>query len=302
MSDTHAEFDIERAAEMAKDYINATGMECLIMKSDGKGLLKPCATQGHEVLCYQKDGTIGKGCIETHLYGMSKSQSTNQIFTYFCPVGLLHWAVPIIVNSEVQGAFIGGHAFLNRSRSTLAQLKTFSKTHGALIEKVPELRKSLASSPVIDTERLESLKNILALMAESLSDSKSDAAEIKERWEALLAKERSLSSLEKEQAQKWQTILTKMKTGAILEKEEGLQTLLSDIEENDEDLDSKKNRLAMLFIGLTGRKAKKKNSIWRKWRSKPLNPWILSRTGHRCGAGRKRIYAASWKAAPICPA
>lgn len=250
MSKEHADFDIEKATAMAKDYINATGMECLILKSDDKGILKPCATYGHDVLCYQKDGTIGKGCVETHLYGALHTKNTKKVFTYYCPVGLIHWAVPIVINDNIQGAFIGGHAFFNKTRKEMAVLRTLSEHHKAVIERYPELKKSLSSSPIINKEKLDSLKNILSLMAESLSDPTQDTPEIKARWEALLEKERELSTLEKEQSKKWQYYLNQMKQGKILEKEAALQELIANVKESQEDIDNIKSRLTLLLISL----------------------------------------------------
>ncbi len=262
MADHHADFDIDRAMELAKDYANATGMECLILLTDEKGILKPCTCQGHEFLCYQMDGSVRKGCVETHMYGAAHSKNTKQVFTYFCPIGLIHWAVPIVAKDQLQGALIGGHAFLNKARVEIAQLKSLSEKHNKLIKKYPELKKSLIASPVIDQEKMESLKNILSLMAESLSDTEQGMPEIKAHWDALIEKEKAVSSLEREKDKRWQQILLKLKSGKILETESALQEILTDIQEEDEPLENTKSRLSILLVSLFEPKEEEEEDLY----------------------------------------
>lgn len=164
------EFDMEKAKKVARDYALSTGMECFVIPADQSTIVNPCEGEIHDCLCYGFNGDVAKMCINTHAEGALLAKSSGFPQSYYCPMGLLHWASPVIIDGRIEAAFIAGHAFLNQSREEILSLKNITGKHGQLLATYPKLKKSLLQSPVINEERLKSLKNMLDVIARSFSD------------------------------------------------------------------------------------------------------------------------------------
>lgn len=175
---------MEDVLAAAKDYAISTGVECLVLTENGTKIVNPCEGKMHEQLCYCLNKEIGKRCINTHFEGAIRPTETEGSKSYYCPMGLLHWASPIIIDGRVEAALIAGHTFLNQSPSDLAYLKNVTVTHEELLKSYPDLKKSLMESPVITEERLSSLKSLLDRIASMFSDAQGNSAACKDMREA----------------------------------------------------------------------------------------------------------------------
>ena len=175
---------MEDVLAAAKDYAISTGVECLVLTENGTKIVNPCEGKMHEQLCYCLNKEIGKRCINTHFEGAIRPAETEGSKSYYCPMGLLHWASPIIIDGRVEAALIAGHTFLNQSPSDLAYLKNVTVTHEELLKSYPDLKKSLMESPVITEERLSSLKSLLDRIASMFSDAQGNSAACKDMREA----------------------------------------------------------------------------------------------------------------------
>lgn len=167
---SNKKLNMEEVISAAKDYAMSTGVECLVLTENGKNILNPCEGKFHTELCYCKSNAIGKCCLNAHFEGTLKAADSEPRQAYYCPMGLLHWAAPIIIDGKIEAAFIAGHAFLNQTPSELAHLRDITAAHEELLKSYPELKKTLLDSPVITEERLNSLKNMLDRVAASFSD------------------------------------------------------------------------------------------------------------------------------------
>ncbi|MGM9567418.1 MAG: PocR ligand-binding domain-containing protein [Clostridia bacterium] len=181
---TQTKLNMEDVLAAAKDYALSTGVECLVLTENGTKIVNPCEGKLHDQLCYCLNKEIGKRCINTHFEGAIRATDTESSKTYYCPMGLLHWASPIIIGGRVEAALIAGHTFLNHSSSDLAYLKNVTANHEELLKSYPDLKKSLMESPVISEERLSSLKSLLDRVASTFSDSRGNSAACKDMREA----------------------------------------------------------------------------------------------------------------------
>lgn len=178
-------FDLERAINIARDYAISTGMECLVLPADQSTIINPCEGMIHDCLCYGFNSDVARMCINLHAEGAYLAKNAGSPQSYYCPMGLLHWASPVIVDGRIEAAFIAGHAFLNQSQEEILSFKSISGKHEKLLSSYPKLKKSLLQSPVINDERLQSLKNMLDIIARSFTDggiSENDFRDIREAF------------------------------------------------------------------------------------------------------------------------
>lgn len=176
-------FDVEKASKAAKDYAVSTGVECLLLLLDEGRLINPAEGIIHNQLCYCLDGDVANCCFQTHYEGTLKSVIEGEEQTYFCPMGLMHWAKPIIRGGHIVAAFIAGHTWMNRNKSKMEPSKEVSGKHNKLLEDYPALKETLLKSEVIDEDRLAGLTNMLEMVARSFSDDSYDETVASPEWE-----------------------------------------------------------------------------------------------------------------------
>lgn len=155
-------FNIERAKNAARDYTNATGMDCMAL---------PVNQESHAAaddLCYHYIQDITSICVKSPGITRKAVAKVPLPSAIYCPVGLLHWASPVIIDNKVAAIFIASHTFLKQAEAEMLKIEggdLYDDKNSDL-----RLKNILLSSPIINRERLQALKNMLDVIALSFSD------------------------------------------------------------------------------------------------------------------------------------
>lgn len=111
---------------------------------------------------------VASVCNNAHLYGCYQAERFGGQYVYFCPAGMIHWASPILSQGQVVGALIGGPVHLTEPDELLlddlADKLSIHPSH------VPDLQKRMNTVQVLSTERVNSLSEMLMMVAGALSD------------------------------------------------------------------------------------------------------------------------------------
>ena len=113
-------------------------------------------------------GPVAKICDNAHLYGCYQAERFGGRYVYFCPLGLTHWASPIMAEGSVVGALIGGPVHMVEPDEFL--IDEIVIKNGIHPDNLPELQRQIRKVPVMPTERVNSLSELLHLTARALSD------------------------------------------------------------------------------------------------------------------------------------
>ena len=239
-------FDLNAAENLAKDYTNATGMECLVLCEDDQTLINPCPGKIHKELCFEKSPNIAKWCTINHHRGAINAKNKKDCSSYFCPMGLIHWVAPIVIDRKVCGAFVAGHAFLNKARDSILALNSRSQEHNKVLEENPTLAESILSSPVINDEKLDSLKRILMVMADSFSDSSLSSGQ-RIHIEELL-KEYQKNTAAQTENQQWKALQEHLKIGNPALIENDLKEIIDELRNGNRELTDFKAKLTNVIV------------------------------------------------------
>lgn len=253
MKDHLEKYNLEKAQDLAKDYTNATGVECLLV--DGETIYNPCPGAIHDIFCFQKDDKVAKFCLNTHSNGAAIAKNKGECVSYFCPMGLLHWSAPIVIDGKMEAAFIAGHVFLDQAKENITNQRQLSEVHEKIFRENPELRESMLSSVVIDEQRLESLKHILNMIAESISQNQGVDVEIEE-IRRLLEKERHARRKRKLATEKWLDLAAAVEKDDPVDIAQSLENIIQVLNTGG-DLEAERQEL-MAFILILHNKAEQK--------------------------------------------
>jgi len=120
--------------------------------------------------CANRNG--GAHCREAHVNAMREAGRNGKPCIYQCELGLLFWVSPIFSEGKFSGALRGsGYISGSVDSSTFAQ-----KCNGAI--SVEEFTRRVAALPSGDTEKIQSLAEMLQLCAESLSTGRENYHEL----------------------------------------------------------------------------------------------------------------------------
>lgn len=161
--------DIERAKKAVEHYSNATQITAFLIDDCGKTIY----AQNHENdfcrLCSKLKAEFHADidCSRVHLYGSYQAERFGGKYVFFCPLGMVHWASPITVEKMMKGAILGGPVHMIEPEEFL-----LSELFGKYFDEV-QLPVAIALAkriPVVGPERVNSLSELLGMVALHLSD------------------------------------------------------------------------------------------------------------------------------------
>lgn len=163
-------FNMEKATKSLKAYSQSTGMESFIIDSTGKCIYSYNKNAELCGLCQKIQDSTNKisKCSSVHLYGSYQAERFGGKYVFFCPMGFVHWASPIIINDTLFGAFIGGPVLMVDADEFM--LKDIIKENGLSDAQVFELNEHISSVPVVEPERVNNLSELLSIVAANSSE------------------------------------------------------------------------------------------------------------------------------------
>lgn len=163
-------FNLERAVRCVEDYSNSVGVRCIIIDTYGQTLYDTYGDDNACKFCKRIDGILNKhqNCSNAHLYGSYQAERFGGKYVFFCPMGLVHWVSPIMVDGIMKGAVLGGPVQMIEPDDFLLeeiiQKNNVEETH------LSEIWKYVNEIPVIRPERVNSLSELLFIVAAHISD------------------------------------------------------------------------------------------------------------------------------------
>ena len=104
-SAAHA-FDLQIAREMVDAFVHSTGIDCVLLDSNGEQLYRMEVGEG---LCAGLSEVTGTQiCSKMHLQSVYDSERFGGRYIYFCPMGMGWFAAPIILEGRIVGALAAG--------------------------------------------------------------------------------------------------------------------------------------------------------------------------------------------------
>ena len=170
--------NLKKAAQAADNYSRACGVTCRVVDPMGETLHLAAADPEQVRICdlagavmpggSAAAGSVSRVCANSHLYGSYQAERFGGQYIYFCPVGLTHWAAPIMIDNNSVGALLGGPVLMVEPDDFL--IEELVAKNGIHPHFLPDLRRQIAHVPVIDTTRVNALGEILSMAACALSD------------------------------------------------------------------------------------------------------------------------------------
>lgn len=163
-------FNLEKAKKAADVYSTSVGIQCIIIDSHGETLYNACGNKGICKFCKTLENFLSghQSCSNAHLYGSYQAERFGGKYVFFCPLGLTHWASPIIKNGIMKGAILGGPVQMVEPEEFL--IDEIIQKNNVDDRTLTEIRHYLKEIPIVKPEVVENLSEMLFMVAAHISD------------------------------------------------------------------------------------------------------------------------------------
>lgn len=155
---------LDRMIDAVQHYSNATEVPTILIDDSGKTLFSGNDNEFCRFCCGLNQEI---NCSQVHLYGSYQAERFGGKYVFFCPLGAVHWASPITRDGIMKGAILGGPVHMVEPEEfLLSDLfgRYFSRDQ---LSEAIDLAKKI---PVVNTEKVNSLSELLSMVAFHLSD------------------------------------------------------------------------------------------------------------------------------------
>ncbi|MDD4297414.1 MAG: PocR ligand-binding domain-containing protein [Ruminiclostridium sp.] len=165
-----SELNLEKTIKMLQYYSNSTDMPAVLIDDRGNVLYKVNHKHDFCKICknLRKENNQSVDCNSVHLYGSYQAERFGGKYVFFCPMGMVHWASQITIDGIMRAAIICGPVNMIEPDDFLL-VELFGKhLKGEQLSRAITFSKSL---PIVETERVNSLSELLRILTSYLSDS-----------------------------------------------------------------------------------------------------------------------------------
>lgn len=172
-------FDFENVVRSVNAYCLSTKIDCFIMDSKGTSIY---SSSSNGQLCKSCRNICGKA----HLYGSYQAERFGGKYVYFCPIGLVYWASPITIGNSMQAALVGGPVLMMAAEEFL--LDDLIRQSDIGEEQMKILTEYIRTVPVTEPDVVNSLSELLCIVASSISCEKNARHDSQRRYHEIQAK------------------------------------------------------------------------------------------------------------------
>lgn len=153
--------DYDRARHALEAYGRSVGVGVFLIGINGKTVIEVNPAKCCKIC--ERIPDADKNCMNAHLYGGYQAERFGGKYIFFCPVGLVHWASPVIIGGSMEGAVLGGPVLMTEPDDLL--LDEIMEKGRIDRSKAGEIERLINEIPVVDPEVVNSLSELLFIVS-----------------------------------------------------------------------------------------------------------------------------------------
>ena len=162
-------YDLDTAIRFLKLYTQAVDTDSFLIDNKGKIIFSTYTSGIYCTFCQRIQNLLDDNlqCSHVHLYGSYQAERFGGKYIFFCPIGMVHWASPIMVEGMMQGAMLGGPVSITSTDDFL--INEVVEKHNIRGSVIGELKASIKEVKYISPGRVSSMAEMLSLVAGQVS-------------------------------------------------------------------------------------------------------------------------------------
>lgn len=152
--------NIEKFQKIQDDIATATEMAVITIDYKGHPVTKhSCCSDFCNTV--RKDPELGKLCEKCDSRGGLEAARDQKPYIYLCHIGVVDFAIPILVDGQYLGAIMAGQVRLENIENNKNLEKIVSKKYQINVEEYPELQKLYDNLHVMSIEKIEAVAHMI---------------------------------------------------------------------------------------------------------------------------------------------
>lgn len=161
--------------ETQNKLAEATGLSFFIIDYKGEPVTKG---EKEELFCEKrKDDVRCRECQIMRAFAAAKSAIKNCTYIFTCPNGLVHMAIPVVVNNQYIGAIIGGPARCEEKALKDSELGDSEQERKDFLEKLGE-EKEYRKIPAFTEKRIAAIADMVFLLFKEMGEKETVAIQL----------------------------------------------------------------------------------------------------------------------------
>ncbi len=174
-------YDLNNLTNIIETYTFATGVGTKAFNAQGDNLCSCKGKNNNSSFCQmvQLHDHGLKKCKQSYIYGGLQSAKLGEAYIYFCPFGLVNWAVPVFSGSDLNFFITGGPVLMHEVDALM--IKDIISQNIMLKNMGSEINDQLEKLEVIEPSRVKHLADMLLIIAKNIMAD--ECTELKNRKE-----------------------------------------------------------------------------------------------------------------------
>lgn len=172
IKEAYEKFDFENALKTALVFSKATGVSCIVLDVQNESILNSEVQAIKCGLCKKINEftKLNHTCENVKLYGSYQAERFGGKYIFFCPLGLVNFASPIVIDGIMKASLVGGPVLMQEPQEYLNE-EIFSKF---IIDKKKQddVKNIINNLPVVSADTVSALSQMLFISASHISDLK----------------------------------------------------------------------------------------------------------------------------------
>lgn len=220
---------IEKLKKDLSTYFHATEIPLMVLNESGQEL-EYIGEMSNFCKFFRECAGDHCPCSQTHLYACRQTVLLGEPYIFTCPTGLVHFAVPLIQKNTFKGTALAGPVLLEFPDVSMTD--EILQKYELPVNLRGKISSTLRMLPVVETDKLRHLSNLLFLVVSSLmGEEKQLLTERSEKFEQQSLLSESIQELKNDAAEPFypveeeKELVTMVKNG----DRDGARILLNDL-------------------------------------------------------------------------
>ena len=171
MANNEQSIDLDTVLKTVYNFSKATNVGCSYLDIPNEEIMRHPTMEDVRCTLCEKMRTLTKcdhNCVNVKLYGSYQAERFGGKYIFFCPLGLVNFASPVVIGGVMRASLLGGPVLMMEPDDYLKE-DIFEKFHIAP-EHYDEIREIIKDFPVVSPERVSALSELLFAAAAHISD------------------------------------------------------------------------------------------------------------------------------------
>lgn len=160
----------DKIKKLTKSYAISTTIGCKAFTKKGEKITSYTQDCGYCEFLHSLKDSSSKECQRAYIYGGYQAEKWGEPYIYYCPYGLVNWAVPVLNEEKIKYILIGGPILMQEPGDQFVE--DIIRQNNLTEPGFKDIKKYLNKIQVVEPSRVRHLAKLLMCISENIMNEK----------------------------------------------------------------------------------------------------------------------------------